>query len=109
MPQLAEKDTELFSIQGTPPSLYNKIVGDPFAPRNKYCMKIDTLMEPPMFKVSETHYAKTWLLDPRSPKVEKPEILNNIHNILLRVFNITEDDTSEEQVEAKEIENKEVE
>ena len=109
LPQLAEKDTELFSIQGTPPSLYNKIVGDPFAPRNKYCMKIDTLMEPPMFKVSETHYAKTWLLDPRSPKVEKPEIINNIHNILLRVFNITEDDTKKEQKEVKEIENKEVE
>lgn len=88
MPQLAEKNTKLYSITGTPPSLYNKIIGDAFAPRNPYCMKIDTLKEPPMFKVSETHYAKTWLLDPRSPKVEKPEAIHNIHEKLLKAFNI---------------------
>ena len=88
LPQLAQKNTKLFSISGTPPSLYNKIVGDPFAPRNQYCMKIDTLLEPPMFKVSDTHYAKTWLLDPRSPKVEKPEIIQNIHEKLMKAFNI---------------------
>ncbi|MBQ1341047.1 MAG: ATP-binding cassette domain-containing protein, partial [Erysipelotrichaceae bacterium] len=72
LPQLAQKDTELYSITGTPPSLYNKIVGDAFAPRNPYSLKIDTLEEAPMFKVTETHYAKTWLLDPRAPKIEKP-------------------------------------
>lgn len=88
MPQLAEKNTKLYSITGTPPSLYNKIVGDAFAPRNPYCMKIDTLKEPPMFQVSETHFAKTWLLDPRSPKVEKPEAIQNIHEKLLKAFNI---------------------
>lgn len=88
MPQLAEKNTKLYSINGTPPSLYNKVVGDAFAPRNPYCMKIDTLKEPPMFKVSDTHYAKTWLLDPRSPKVEKPEAIQNIHEKLLKAFNI---------------------
>ena len=88
MPQLAEKNTKLYSINGTPPSLYNKVVGDAFAPRNPYCMKIDTLKEPPMFKVSDTHYAKTWLLDPRSPKVEKPEAIQNIHDKLLNAFNI---------------------
>lgn len=88
MPQLAEKNTKLYSITGTPPSLYNKVVGDAFAPRNPYCMKIDTLKEPPMFKVSDTHYAKTWLLDPRSPKVEKPEAIQNIHEKLLKAFNI---------------------
>ena len=65
LPQLAERNTKLYSITGTPPSLYNKIVGDSFAPRNPYCLKIDTLAEPPMFKVTETHYAKTWLLEPR--------------------------------------------
>lgn len=64
LPQLAERNTKLYSITGTPPSLYNKIVGDSFAPRNPYCLKIDTLAEPPMFKVTETHYAKTWLLEP---------------------------------------------
>ena len=88
LPQLAQKDTKLYSITGTPPSLYNKIVGDAFAPRNPYCMKIDTLVEPPMFRVSETHYAKTWLLDPRAPKVEKPEIIQNTHEKLKAAFNI---------------------
>ena len=88
LPQLAERDTELFSITGTPPSLYNKIVGDPFAPRNAYCMKIDTLMEPPMFQVSETHFAKTWLLDPRAPKVEKPKIIENIHEKLVEAYHL---------------------
>lgn len=88
MPQLAERNTKLYSITGTPPSLYNKIVGDAFAPRNPYCMKIDTLKEPPMFQVSDTHFAKTWLLDPRSPKVTKPEAIQNIHEKLLNAFNI---------------------
>ncbi|MCX4296213.1 MAG: ATP-binding cassette domain-containing protein [Lachnospiraceae bacterium] len=88
MPQLAEKNTKLYSITGTPPSLYNKVVGDAFAPRNPYCMKIDTLKEPPMFQVSDTHFAKTWLLDPRSPRVEKPEAIQNIHEKLLKAFNI---------------------
>ncbi len=88
MPQLAEKNTELYSITGTPPSLYNKIVGDPFAPRNPYCLKIDTIEDPPVFKVSDTHYAKTWLLDPRAPKMEKPEAIRDIHEKLIRAFNI---------------------
>ena len=90
LPQLAERNTELYSISGTPPSLYNNIVGDPFAPRNPYCLKIDTLMEPPVFRVSDTHWAKTWLLDPRAPKVEKPQIIQNIHEKLMRAFNIGE-------------------
>ena len=88
LPQLAQRNTVLYSITGTPPSLYNKIIGDPFAPRNPYCLKIDTLREPPMFRVSETHWAKTWLLDPRAPKVEKPELIQNIHEKLMEAFNI---------------------
>ncbi len=88
LPQLAQRNTTLYSITGTPPSLYNNIVGDAFAPRNPYCMKIDTLLEPPMFQVTESHYAKTWLLDPRSPKMEKPEIIKNIHEKLMAAFNI---------------------
>lgn len=90
LPQLAQKDTELYSITGTPPSLYNKITGDAFAPRNPYCLKIDTIEEPPMFKVSDTHYAKTWLLDPRAPKIEKPEIIRDIHEKFMKIYNITE-------------------
>ena len=88
LPQLAQRNTTLYSITGTPPSLYNSIVGDAFAPRNPYCLKVDTLKEPPMFKVTDTHYAKTWLLDPRAPKVEKPEIIQNIHEKLMDAFNI---------------------
>ena len=90
LPQLAQSGDKLYSITGTPPSLYNNIVGDPFAPRNPYCMKIDTLEEPPMFQVSETHFAKTWLLDPRSPKIDKPEGIHNIHEKLVSAFNIQE-------------------
>ena len=88
LPQLAERNTKLYSITGTPPSLYNNIVGDAFAPRNPYCMKIDTLEEPPMFKVTDTHYAKTWLMHPDAPKTEKPEGIQNIHEKLVKAFNI---------------------
>ena len=88
LPQLAQKNTKLYSITGTPPSLYNKIEGDAFAPRNPYCLEIDTIKEPPMFQVSETHFAKTWLLDPRAPKVEKPEGIRDIHEKLMKAFNI---------------------
>ena len=88
LPQLADRNTKLYSITGTPPSLYNAIVGDAFAPRNPYCLKIDTLKEPPMFQISETHFAKTWLLDPRSPKIEKPEAIADIHQKLMDAFNI---------------------
>ena len=88
LPQLALKNTKLYSITGTPPSLYNKIVGDAFAPRNPHSLKIDTLKEPPLFQISDTHYAKTWLLDPRAPKVEKPETIQDIHEKLLSAYNI---------------------
>lgn len=79
LPQLGIKGQELYYITGTPPSLYNQIKGDAFAPRNEHALKIDFEMEPPFFPVSETHYAKTWLLDPRAPKLEKPEIIQNLH------------------------------
>ena len=88
LPQIAQKNTKLYSITGTPPSLYNEIVGDAFAPRNPYCLKIDTLVESPMFKVSDTHYAKTWLLDPNAPEVEKPEQIQDMHEKLIKAFNI---------------------
>jgi len=88
LPQLAQKDTKLYSITGTPPSLYKDVVGDAFAPRNPYAMKIDTLLEPPMFQVSDTHFAKTWLLAPDAPKIEKPEGICDIHEKLRRAFNI---------------------
>ena len=86
LPQLGERGTNLFSIPGTPPSLYNKIIGDAFAPRNKYAMAIDLVEEPPMFQVSETHFAKTWLLDPRAPKAEAPANIQNLHEKMLKTY-----------------------
>ena len=79
LPQLGVKGQDLYYITGTPPSLYNKIKGDAFAPRNEHALKIDFQQEPPFFKVSDTHYAKTWLLDPRAPKLEKPEVIRDLH------------------------------
>ena len=84
LPQLCEKGEDLFSIPGTPPSLYNKIKGDAFAPRNRYAMQIDLEEEPPMLHVSGTHYAKTWLLDPRAPKMDAPASIRNLHEKMLK-------------------------
>ncbi|MBQ9833153.1 MAG: ATP-binding cassette domain-containing protein, partial [Clostridia bacterium] len=64
MPQLGIKGHDLYSIKGTPPNLFKEIKGDAFAPRNSDAMEIDFEEEPPMFQVSDTHYAKTWLLHP---------------------------------------------
>ncbi|KRL06176.1 oligopeptide transporter ATP-binding protein [Liquorilactobacillus hordei DSM 19519] len=85
LPQLARKGEELKSIPGTPPSLYKKIIGDAFAPRNQFAMSVDFKAEPPMFKVTETHYAKTWLLDKRAPKIERPELIQNLHQHMLEM------------------------
>ena len=84
--QLAEKGDDLFSIPGTPPSLYNKIIGDAFAPRNAYAMAIDRVKEPPMFQINDHHWAKTWLLDPRAPKVDPPKIIQNLHEKMLKSY-----------------------
>ena len=72
MPDLDTKDT-LEAIPGTPPNMLNPPKGDAFAPRNKYAMAIDFEMEPPEFKISQTHYASTWLLHPNAPKVQPPK------------------------------------
>ena len=72
MPQMGIKGEDLFNIQGTPPNLFAEIHGDAFAPRNPQALKIDFVKRPPYFAVSPTHKAKTWLLDPRAPKVEPP-------------------------------------
>ncbi len=86
LPQLGEKGENLYSITGTPPSLFNVIKGDAFAPRNPYALEIDFVKEPPMFQVSETHFAKTWLLDPRAPKVERPQIINEITERVAKIY-----------------------
>ena len=78
LPQLGVKGEALPTIDGTPPNLFNEIKGDAFAPRNKMALAIDFVQEPPFFQVSETHAAKTWYLDPRAPKVERPHSIQNL-------------------------------
>ena len=73
LPQLGTKDEPLYSIQGTPPNLFHEVKGDAFAPRNPKALKIDFVERPPFFEVTPTHYARTWLMDSRAPKVEPPE------------------------------------
>lgn len=73
LPQLGVKGEPLFSIKGTPPNLFHEIKGDAFAPRNPMALEIDFVHRPPYFELSPTHKAKTWLLDPRAPKVDPPE------------------------------------
>ena len=76
MPDL-DTNEKLEAIPGTPPHMIYPPVGDAFAERNKYALKIDFEMEPPMFRVSDTHYAATWLLHPDAPKVELPKIIRD--------------------------------
>ncbi|SDQ11357.1 oligopeptide transport system ATP-binding protein [Virgibacillus subterraneus] len=72
MPTLDSEEEELFTIPGSPPDMLNPPKGDAFAPRNEFALEIDTKMEPPMFKVSDTHYAASWLLHKDAPKMEPP-------------------------------------
>ena len=81
LPQLGIKGEDLYAIKGTPPNLFQTIKGDAFAPRNPRALKIDFVARPPYFDVSPTHKARTWLLDPRSPKIDPPAIIQNIRNI----------------------------
>ena len=80
LPQLGIKGEPLYSIHGTPPNLFKEIKGDAFAPRNPRALNIDYVIRPPYFEVSPTHYAKTWLLDPRSPKIEPPAIIQRLRD-----------------------------
>ena len=79
LPQLADDNGKLFSIPGTPPSLYTPVVGDAFALRSDYAMQIDFEEKAPQFQVSDTHWAKTWLLHEDAPKVDKPAVIQNLH------------------------------
>ncbi len=74
MPDLDTRE-KLASIPGTPPNMLAPPVGDAFAPRNPYAMEIDYLQEPPMFEISSTHRAATWLLHPAAPQTEMPAVL----------------------------------
>ena len=83
LPQLGVKGEQLPTIDGTPPNLFNEIHGDAFAPRNKKALAIDFVKEPPFFEVSPTHAAKTWYLDPRAPKIERPHSIQNLRKKMM--------------------------
>lgn len=80
-----DSNEKLDAIQGTPPNMIYPPVGDAFAARNKYAMEIDFMYQPPFFKVTDTHYAATWLLHPDAPKVEKPKIVSERINKAIKV------------------------
>lgn len=72
LPSLSRGRRELRAIPGMPPNLVDPPPGDAFACRNEYALAIDYEQAPPMFRISDTHYAATWLLDPRAPKIRRP-------------------------------------
>jgi oligopeptide transport system ATP-binding protein len=78
LPQLGVKGEPLFSIEGVPPNLYEDIQGDAFAPRNPRALKVDFVHAPPYLRVTDTHYAKTWLLDPRAPALDAPSAIQRM-------------------------------
>ena len=75
MPDLDTDDDRLYSIPGSPPNLLHEPKGDAFAARNQFALAIDEKAEPPLFQVSRTHFAATWLLHPDAPKIEMPKEL----------------------------------
>src|SRR5690606_12498480 len=83
MPSLEHTDEELYAIPGSPPDLLYPPKGDAFASRNPYALEIDTILEPPMFQVSNTHYAPTWLLHEHAPKIDPPDFVKKrMHGFL---------------------------
>ena len=78
LPALNKGASELKTIPGMPPTLIDPPEGDAFACRNPYALEIDYAQQPPMFQISDTHFAATWLLDPRAPKIT-PTIGGNVH------------------------------
>lgn len=75
MPDMTTDSDVLYSIPGNPPNMTKKIVGDPFFPRNAYALQIDQEEEPPMFEITKSHSAATWLLSEESPEIDIPEEL----------------------------------
>lgn len=80
LPQLGVKGEDLYTIKGTPPNLFQTIKGDAYAPRNPKALKIDFLERPPYFEVSSTHKVRSWLMDPRAPKVDPPQHIKKLRS-----------------------------
>ena len=92
MPSLSLEDADFYTIPGSPPNMMHLQKGDPFAPRNQYALAIDFVEEPPLFKVTDTHFAATWLLDERAPKIQPPDEIqrrfNVFHSLNREVINL---------------------
>ena len=73
LPALNKGQSHLKTIPGMPPTLIDPPRGDAFACRNEYALEMDYQKEPPMFRITDTHYAATWLLDPRAPHIPIPD------------------------------------
>jgi len=86
MPSLESKGSLLTAITGTPPDLIKPPKGDAFALRSTYAMQIDMEKEPPMYKVSDTHMVKSWLMHPMAPKVEPPTVVKNRQRVLKNAY-----------------------
>ncbi|AIQ23597.1 ABC transporter ATP-binding protein [Paenibacillus sp. VTT E-133280] len=86
MPSLESKGSLLTAIPGTPPDLIKPPKGDAFALRSTYAMQIDMEKEPPMYKVSDTHMVKSWLMHPMAPKVEPPAVVKNRQRVLKNAY-----------------------
>ena len=103
IPDVDSKE-RLEAIPGTPPNMIYPPKGDAFALRSRYAMKIDFEKEPPLFKVSDTHYAATWLLHEDAPKVEMPKIVSE--RIRIALENHNKSVKSSEKVESVSTEEK---
>lgn len=89
MPDIETNSDRLFAIEGSPPNLLDRVVGDAFATRNPYALKIDFKEEPPLFDVDGQHRVSSWLCDPRAPKIEMPkELRDRIDKMKIREENI---------------------
>ncbi|MGL4647484.1 MAG: ABC transporter ATP-binding protein [Mycoplasmoidaceae bacterium] len=93
---------ELYSIPGSPPNMITPPKGDAFAPRNKYAIKLDFEKEPPIFKISESHKAATWLLHPESPSVAIPnDVIKKIKNAFPAIYAKKKEDMKDERNNSK--------
>src|SRR5699024_3140739 len=92
MPSLSLEDADFYTIPGSPPNMMHLQKGDPFAPRNQYALAIDFVEEPPLFQVTDTHCAATWLLDERATKIQPPDEIqrrfNVFHSLNREVINL---------------------
>ena len=86
LPQLSVSDGPLYSLGGSPPSLFELPRGDAFAPRNPYALKIDACLPPPLVAVSETHTVRSWLCDARAPRVACPDAVAHLHERMIKEY-----------------------